>query len=88
MPRGQPGQRRGVRRQLLHRAVDQITGHGDQVRLQAVDERHDPLDEATLDRRPDMHVADLSDRKAVQSLRKSDHRDVDIDDLGPAASNN
>jgi len=41
VPRGQPGQWRGVRRQLLHRAVDQITGHSDQVRLQ-------PLTSATI----------------------------------------
>ena len=84
---GQPGQWRCVQRQFLYLPVDQITGHGDQVRLQTVDAIDDLLDEAAFDRRSDMHIADLSDRKAVQFLRKIAHGDVDGDDVGAAARN-
>src|ERR1700719_774136 len=84
MPRGQAGQWRGMSRQLLHGAVDQVPGYRNHICVQRIDSTHDPLYEPTFDRRTYVYVADLCDRKAVQSLRKVEHWNSDLDDAGSA----
>ena len=54
-------QRRGVPRQVQHRAVDQIAGDGDEVCIELIDASHDALHETSLDGRSHVQVADLRD---------------------------
>ena len=77
--RAQARQRRDVRRELRHAAVDQVAGHGDHVGIEAVHRVDDGSDVLVLDRRPDVHVADLRDREAVQLRRQVRDRHFDID---------
>ncbi len=41
---GEARERRGVARQILHRAIDHIAGDGDDIRLQRIDRIDDSLD--------------------------------------------
>ncbi len=56
----------GVAREILHRSVDQIARDRDHVGLQRVDRIDDRVDVAPLDRRANVHVADLRDGEAAQ----------------------
>jgi hypothetical protein len=55
-----------VRGELRHGAVDYIASHGNQVRLQRIDRRHDLFHVLALDGRPNVNIADLHDRETVQ----------------------
>ena len=83
--RAQAGERRDVVGEVAHRAVDQVAGDGDDVDLEAVDGIDDRLDVRPLDRRPDVDVADLGDREAVERRGQAGDRNVDPDDARGAA---
>src|ERR1700722_9503272 len=64
MARRQSPKRTRMRGELGHRAIHDVTGHGDQVRLERVDGVDDLFPVTALDRRADVNVADLYDREA------------------------
>ena len=77
--RGELRQRRHVRAQLGHAAVDQIAGDGHDVGVEQVDRPHDRLDVAVPDGGAHVHVADLRDDEAVKIGRQPVDRHVDAD---------
>ena len=84
MTGGQARQGRRMPGQLRHRAVAQVTGHGDQVRPQAIDPIDQLLHETALDGRTHVHVAELGDGKPMQPVGKTLDGNVDVYQPRPA----
>ena len=76
----QIGQRCDVLAQFRHRTVDQVTGDGHQIGIQAVDLVDDALDVGALDGRPDMKIAELRNRETLQRNRQMRDRHLYMPD--------
>ena len=50
-------------------AIDQVSGHGHQIRVEGVDTLDQMLGEASIEDRADVDIGDLDDSEAVQSRR-------------------
>ena len=83
--RFEPGQRRHVRRQVAHAAVDQVAGHRHHVGADPVHGLDDRTHIRPADGRADVDIADLRDREAVQRRRQRIDRHVHRHHGGGAA---
>jgi len=75
--RTQVGQRRHLRGQLVHPAIDQVAGDRHHIGLQRVDTVHNAAHIALPDGRPDMHIADLRHGEALPRRRQAGNRHID-----------
>src|SRR6201986_4340281 len=85
MPGRQTRERGRVRRELLDGAIHQIARHRDQIRMKFVDPTNNAFDEAFLDGRAYVNIADLRNGKPVQTQRNILVRNLYLDDAGPAS---
>ena len=83
MPGPEIRQRLHIGAELTDAAVHQIAGDGNHVGLQRIDRVDDRAHIAALDRRADMHIADLHDRETVQRRRQIPDRYIHVHDAGP-----
>ncbi len=78
MARAQLAQRRRVRAQLRHRAVDHVARDGDDIGLQGVGARDDGVHVGALDGGAHVDVAQLHNGQALQGRRQAGNRHRDI----------
>jgi hypothetical protein len=76
VPRRQPRQGQRVLGEVGDAAVDQIPGHGNQVRVELVHCIDDRVEVVALDRRADVNVGDLRYREPVQRRGEIRNRHV------------
>ena len=81
----QPRKGRGVRREVLHGTIHQITGDRDEICIERVYCIDDRVDVAALDGATHVDVADLRNRESVQRWRQIAQRNLNALDASAAA---